>query len=263
MLAKGGFYSADNLSVDSEFVEPSCNDIHNNDNDFSMKRVKVDDFGTNSDALKSGYVSVEEVAGFLGFNSDDCKIREEYVDCGSIALEGCKYELTSAQTMNQSTGVPQVGSIFGTCDHSIEETMFELGGISGLNPENNSKLKHICKTCEKGFRSGQALGGHRMRCSRSKRSVTTETKFHSEIVELGSDHRKKKAARDFICSVCCKAFGSGQALGGHMRAHFPGNSQSCEKKNDALDHDLRASEGEIGLNHIHNPHSLPALAPVS
>ncbi|XP_022158577.1 zinc finger protein ZAT1-like [Momordica charantia] len=61
--------------------------------------------------------------------------------------------------------------------------------------------KFKCKTCDKSFRSYQALGGHK--ASHSK--IRTEDCVHQKV---------------FQCLFCPKVFESGQALGGHKKVHF-------------------------------------------
>lgn len=63
-----------------------------------------------------------------------------------------------------------------------------------------------CETCEKVFKSYQALGGHR--ASHKKKSAeSNELKKSSS----SSNHHE--------CPICSKVFSSGQALGGHKRSH--------------------------------------------
>ncbi|KAK4476494.1 hypothetical protein RD792_015648 [Penstemon davidsonii] len=68
------------------------------------------------------------------------------------------------------------------------------------------KGKYKCETCNKFFRSYQALGGHRASHKKIKVNTTpspppTEEKIHE-------------------CPFCQRVFPSGQALGGHKRSHF-------------------------------------------
>ncbi|MFS7897681.1 putative transcription factor C2H2 family [Helianthus anomalus] len=76
-------------------------------------------------------------------------------------------------------------------------------GKSGSLPEPG-RLFH-CKTCNKPFRSFQALGGHRASHKRLKLNDF-----------LGQSPLKAKTHE---CSVCGQEFAIGQALGGHMRRH--------------------------------------------
>ncbi|CAH1439669.1 unnamed protein product [Lactuca virosa] len=78
-------------------------------------------------------------------------------------------------------------------------------GESGASP---GRVFH-CKTCNKSFKSFQALGGHRASHKRPK---------SSDVNELPSPAKPKIHE----CSVCGLEFAIGQALGGHMRRHRDG-----------------------------------------
>ncbi|KAL2250675.1 zinc finger protein ZAT5-like [Sesamum indicum] len=115
-----------------------------------------------------------------------------------------------------------------------------------------------CKTCNKSFPSFQALGGHRASHKKpNKPAVTLEEKKplreNQEDLQpdgprpddgtlvslqiskrvLGSPPNKSRVHE---CSICGAEFGSGQALGGHMRRHRPipasshGESQEVMKR---------------------------------
>ncbi|KAL0409984.1 UNVERIFIED_CONTAM: Zinc finger protein ZAT5 [Sesamum latifolium] len=114
-------------------------------------------------------------------------------------------------------------------------------------PTNTAALAEVyqCKTCNKSFPSFQALGGHRASHKKpSKPAVTLEEKkplrdqkqedlqpadspprddgtvLSLQISKrvLGSPPNKSRVHE---CSICGAEFGSGQALGGHMRRHRP------------------------------------------
>ncbi|KAK4487459.1 hypothetical protein RD792_005906 [Penstemon davidsonii] len=86
-----------------------------------------------------------------------------------------------------------------------------------------------CKTCNRSFPSFQALGGHR--ASHKKPKTTTADgidRKKSPTVAAPSDdrdrltnstiaHESKRKIHE--CLICGSEFGSGQALGGHMRRH--------------------------------------------
>ncbi|KAK9272429.1 hypothetical protein L1049_002802 [Liquidambar formosana] len=115
------------------------------------------------------------------------------------------------------------------------------------------KGKYKCRTCGKVFHSHQALGGHQSShkstksCSGSKidccekgtqinhfpdieadcKSVELECNENAADQEVGgatvtSSELKKSKVHE--CPICLKLFASGQALGGHMRAHFVANT---------------------------------------
>ncbi|KMZ68875.1 hypothetical protein ZOSMA_228G00070 [Zostera marina] len=94
-----------------------------------------------------------------------------------------------------------------------------------------------CSSCKRVFDSHQALGGHRAShkniqgCYASekkdqpqddsdllRRSSTVERILQAARLSSGLIQRKM-----YVCSVCTKAFSTGQALGGHMRWHLERN----------------------------------------
>nr|GLL33805.1 zinc finger protein ZAT8-like [Ipomoea trifida] len=64
-----------------------------------------------------------------------------------------------------------------------------------------------CKTCQKKFKSFQALGGHRASHKRPK------------IDQQNLQHNNVNMKKRHECPVCGLEFDLGQALGGHMRKH--------------------------------------------
>ncbi|XP_057956117.1 zinc finger protein ZAT11-like [Malania oleifera] len=66
-----------------------------------------------------------------------------------------------------------------------------------------------CKTCNRRFRSFQALGGHR--ASHKKHRIVAG--------DPGQLLRSPGKPKMHECSICGLEFANGQALGGHMRRH--------------------------------------------
>lgn len=120
-----------------------------------------------------------------------------------------------------------------------------------------------CRTCDKVFNSIQALRGHQ-RIHRTYDSCTelkvekyrelTQTSFLSVPVvdselectknslekESGAEVRScdLKKSNCYECSTCFKVFKSGQALGGHKRAHYFGQNESKVRKTMLMDLEL-------------------------
>ncbi|GJU52101.1 zinc finger protein ZAT5-like protein [Tanacetum coccineum] len=115
-----------------------------------------------------------------------------------------------------------------------------------------------CKTCNRGFSSFQALGGHRashkkppkanlddkIRPNMVKQDVEAHHSSTALSLQIGSNHLIQsnpsgsvKVAKVHECSICGAVFASGQALGGHMRRHrsMPltttnnGDSSGCQE----------------------------------
>ncbi|PWA38574.1 C2H2-type zinc finger family protein [Artemisia annua] len=107
-----------------------------------------------------------------------------------------------------------------------------------------------CKTCNRGFSSFQALGGHRashkkppkanlddkIRPNMVKQDVDAHHSSTTLSLQIGSNHLthsnpsgSAKVAKVHECSICGAEFASGQALGGHMRRHrsMPLTTTNC------------------------------------
>ncbi|KAI3682434.1 hypothetical protein L1987_82411 [Smallanthus sonchifolius] len=81
-------------------------------------------------------------------------------------------------------------------------------GQSGSQPDRVFN----CKTCNKDFKSFQALGGHRASHKRPKTADASEVQTPPK-------------PKTHECSVCGLEFAIGQALGGHMRRHRDGGNE--------------------------------------
>ncbi|WRX18427.1 C2H2-type zinc finger - like 10 [Theobroma cacao] len=91
------------------------------------------------------------------------------------------------------------------------------------NPGAQAHPKYKCETCNRVFKSHQALGGHR--ASHKNKQVIRASIEEGEEAEGekcggagGGDQIEQQ--RIFECPFCDKVFQSGQALGGHKKSHF-------------------------------------------
>ncbi|XP_044504555.1 zinc finger protein ZAT9-like [Mangifera indica] len=103
-----------------------------------------------------------------------------------------------------------------------------------------------CKTCKKGFRSHQALGGHI--ASHKKIKINLKGSHEDVVTELDP--------RAFKCPICDKVFESGQALGGHKNVHFAyltvsaKGSSSSKSGEKLLDLNLPAPEDDSEVSQV-------------
>ncbi|XP_010524399.1 PREDICTED: zinc finger protein ZAT4 isoform X1 [Tarenaya hassleriana] len=99
-------------------------------------------------------------------------------------------------------------------DHGEEENdMDESQGYR--ESKNRARGKYKCDTCDKVFKSYQALGGHRA-SHKKNRVCRTEHPRRATEYEVGNAVAEKKIHE---CPICLRVFPSGQALGGHKRSH--------------------------------------------
>ena len=96
------------------------------------------------------------------------------------------------------------------------EEYFKLSKVN-----RTTRGKYRCETCNKIFKSYQALGGHRASHKKIKAynsPATHQTELEPENVGTCSLTEKKIHE----CPICFRVFSSGQALGGHKRSHITG-----------------------------------------
>ncbi|CAJ1948360.1 unnamed protein product [Sphenostylis stenocarpa] len=97
---------------------------------------------------------------------------------------------------------------------------YESEEMKSVKKSNKVRGRYKCETCNKVFRSYQALGGHR--ASHKKMKLNCETEVQKAALEL--EHVATAEKKIHECPVCSRVFGSGQALGGHKRTHVIGSS---------------------------------------
>ncbi|KAG1368635.1 zinc finger protein ZAT4 [Cocos nucifera] len=129
---------------------------------------------------------------------------------------------------------------------SIERSRFDASD-GGFDKAAERRSRFECATCNKTFHSYQALGGHRAShkrmkgCYGSENSLETDASVDPAAVEEMVDQGvgieaasgSSKKAKGHQCLLCGKVFASGQALGGHKRAHLVMNT---DDRGDAACH---------------------------
>ncbi|KAH7856057.1 hypothetical protein Vadar_032213 [Vaccinium darrowii] len=111
-----------------------------------------------------------------------------------------------------------------------------------ISDEGNYAV-YQCKTCDRRFTSFQALGGHRASHNKSinkqlssdeeekeEQFKTPVSSSPASIIPLQLSNVNSKKIHE--CWICGTEFGSGQALGGHMRRHRTTTENCCESKRE-------------------------------
>lgn len=83
--------------------------------------------------------------------------------------------------------------------------------MEDIESKSSTRSEFRCETCDKVFKSYQALGGHK--ASHKKMKLNQGDNDHKTKIVLSENNKVHE------CDVCFKVFGSGQALGGHKRSH--------------------------------------------
>ncbi|XP_023538673.1 zinc finger protein ZAT9-like [Cucurbita pepo subsp. pepo] len=141
-------------------------------------------------------------------------------------------------------------------EEEMEESMEETDDSEAVKlTRNRNRGNYKCETCNKVFRSYQALGGHRASHKKIKVSVTYENpQLTTEQENAGTTTMAERKIHE--CPVCFRVFSSGQALGGHKRSHVTGFSSAnsripAKKFSDSLiDLNLPAPFEEDDLSQI-------------
>ncbi|GKB18403.1 zinc finger protein ZAT5-like protein [Tanacetum coccineum] len=164
---------------------------------------------------------------------------------------------TSSSTTTSETGasINQSSGFFQT--HTIEFTnmlqdnhtnndqdiakclMLLANGDQPLSPQPlnmampSRSYVYECKTCDRGFASFQALGGHRASHNKPQKGVLEYSKHKTSLLIRPNKplscnpSGSTKGSKVHECAICGADFTSGQALGGHMRRHRPITSSTA------------------------------------
>lgn len=103
-----------------------------------------------------------------------------------------------------------------------EESEAESEEEEELKPVKKVRGRYKCDTCNKVFRSYQALGGHRASHKKNKQVAESGGDYsisqHDEKINIEKNiNDSEKKIHE--CPICFREFSSGQALGGHRRTH--------------------------------------------
>lgn len=197
---KEGFSDSDSLSFligkkENKGIDPNsgsgchCNEVKNVNFENGMVMLLGDANFNSSKAISSDVLTEKEV----GLNDSSVEYRGT-ISCGKEATNG-----TSS---------------------------------SEILEDSRKKLEFNCDTCKRNFCSRKALGGHlrvhnMKKCSTEEKIENYEKQEHqSSIVSEEYVENSMEISKEFKCAICFKAFTSGQALGGHKRAHLLKNAET-------------------------------------
>lgn len=94
-------------------------------------------------------------------------------------------------------------------DEEMEDEEEEYKSAAPPAAARGGRYKYQCGTCNKLFRSYQALGGHRASHKKNRACPVAAAAAAGDAEE-----------KIHQCPVCNRVFASGQALGGHKRSHL-------------------------------------------
>ncbi|XP_062106540.1 uncharacterized protein LOC133817914 [Humulus lupulus] len=195
---------------------------------------------------------------------DAAEIEKEGID--KMSIISIEMELEEEGEEEEEVGL-DLGTGFGSRKSSLsEKTKFDYNSGSEMLDNSPKKSGYKCRTCNKIFYSHQALGGHQTvhrtpkNCSTlqiyNRHTVTqcedfpgneangnsSKTDCNEVSLELEVDNRVSTMTsyeiKEHKCPICFKIFGSGQALGGHKRAHIVKDSETGPEPITILKHSI-------------------------
>eukprot|EP01083_Nonionella_stella_P025473 70134_1 len=100
--------------------------------------------------------------------------------------------------------------------------------------EGVSKEQYYCEECDRYFKNGQALGGHRSRVHSSRRNGVdidgNETPKKRRRPRASRARHAPTGSGQYVCPHCGREFATGNALGGHISgAHTKKSRRNAER----------------------------------
>ncbi|XP_059639793.1 uncharacterized protein LOC132282195 [Cornus florida] len=209
----------------------------------------------------SGFVNDDEKNVELEVSVDGCPRDDELKKLKQNDQSGIDLCDPEIQKGMEST------EVFDVHDPELGENSCDRTNMAApdyeISIDYKKKGHYECRACNKVFHSYQALGGHRgshktinsssvLKMERCKKSIQAnlfcgiEANSKLDKHECSEDSPKEglggvavtswelEKSKEHKCPVCFKVFASGQALGGHKRAHYAGFSESGGAKESVL-----------------------------
>ncbi|XP_073115900.1 uncharacterized protein [Elaeis guineensis] len=204
-----------------------------------LKRVESDasdDWFDRDNEFKKPKVCNSDADELQDSDEESKKDSSKKKDLNSAAAElGLKPRFDGSEFKIEKQRFDDSDAKFGI--DSIERSRSDASD-GGLDKAAKRRSQFECSTCNKTFHSYQALGGHRAShkrmkgCYGSENSLETDASVDLPAVEEMVDQGEgieaanglSKKAKGHECLLCGKVFSSGQALGGHKRAHLVMNT---------------------------------------
>ncbi|KAL3518806.1 hypothetical protein ACH5RR_021395 [Cinchona calisaya] len=215
--------------VQVEEVHPAAGDRR----DFPAKKRKFSETATNFEETLDGELDIKGKGKALKFNHE--KLSSNSKDFGLSRQYDNKNNSFSDQELNKRRRGQRKTPIHSENEREITK----LDGVTELGTPQKFK----CSTCGKTFPTHQALGGHRSSHNKLKVSIKntadrTSSPFlvrdkkqatsFSQLLPTpgigGSDNASTLVESIHPCKNYDRTFSSGQALGGHQRCHWQGQS---------------------------------------
>jgi len=138
-----------------------------------------------------------------------------------------------------------------------------------------NKEQYYCEECDRYFKNGQALGGHRSRVHSSRRNGDIHIQgqpppHHGNYHQQGSPQKKqRRRARpsrarheptgngQYVCPHCSREFASGNALGGHISgAHTKKSRRLAEQQQQQRRYQQQMQQQRHGYARPRHPHNM-------
>ncbi|CAI9109801.1 OLC1v1009705C1 [Oldenlandia corymbosa var. corymbosa] len=239
----------------------SCSKQEESDNDVGSE--SVDDLKTEAESegsIEDSHCSNKYMKNSIGASSE--LELDEMLDVG---IDQKDVQLANSDQSRQAKSDADEQELEGNSSdvRKWDETASEI------LTNTEKKRVHKCSSCNKIFGSHQALGGHRNRskwlgtCSSTSNTETgqlSEKKCNGTFADGGSggDHAGMEMSvseaykiKEHECGICFKVFATGQALGGHKRAHYASSSaEIVMKKITVGNQELHSVQNVCGVNNV-------------